>query len=407
MGTRIFGGLIAIVLLASPAAYWTLSEEPLEVTVTTLKRDRVEQTVTGISSGTVMARQDSMVAARLIGTVVKLPVKQGDRVQEGQLLLEIDHDQLDAQVALSEANLKAGYSLLEQAKLSAQISREISATRISQAKAQQKVAEQDFNRAEKLLEDKVGTQTNFDQARLALDLSRENLAAAKASDRESLIRQEEIKTAQSNIDQLKAALDVAKSIRETAFIRAPFSGIIGAAFAELGEAVAPGMPLVQLIMTTDLYIRSPFDESHAATIQVGQLARIEIDSHRKKEFKGTVIRKSPIITVLPDFSRSLNIDVRIDEDQHEFLVGMSASVTILVDEKENVLSAPSEALIREQYAYVVDDGVAVRRKVTVGIGNWSSMEIIEGLEEGETLITSVSLRDLKDGVPIKIVDELE
>jgi len=86
---------------------------------------------------------------------------------------------------------------------------------------------------------------------------------------------------------------------------------------------------------------------------------------------------------------------------------MSADVIIVADEKDGVLSVPSEALIREEEAYVIENGRAVKRKVKIGIGNWQSKEVLEGLSEGELLITSVALKELKPGVKVRVVESLE
>jgi HlyD family secretion protein len=86
---------------------------------------------------------------------------------------------------------------------------------------------------------------------------------------------------------------------------------------------------------------------------------------------------------------------------------MSADVIIIAAGKDDVLSVPSEALIREEEAYVIENGRAVRRKVKVGVGNWQAKEVLEGLREGETLITSVGIKGLKNGIKVRVVDELE
>jgi HlyD family secretion protein len=96
----------------------------------------------------------------------------------------------------------------------------------------------------------------------------------------------------------------------------------------------------------------------------------------------------------------------VEEGKDKFVGGMSADVIIIVNEKDGVLFIPSDAIIRDQYAYVVERGRAVRREVTIGIGNWERTEIVEGIQEGEQYITSVALQELADGVRIKVVEDL-
>mgnify|MGYP001244689690 CR=1 FL=1 len=109
----------------------------------------------------------------------------------------------------------------------------------------------------------------------------------------------------------------------------------------------------------------------------------------------------------PDLSRTLDIDVEIEEGQEKFVAGMSADVIIVADEKPDVLYVPSEALIRDETAYVIENNRAVKRTIRAGIGNFLSREVLEGLKEGETLITSVTLKGLKNGVKVRLVDSLE
>ena len=112
------------------------------------------------------------------------------------------------------------------------------------------------------------------------------------------------------------------------------------------------------------------------------------------------------MTLNLDLSRTINVKLQIVEGQDKFIVGMSADVTILADEKSDVLFVPSESLIREQFAYIVRGGRAERREVETGVGNWDRKEVLGGIELGEELITSVSVKELADGVRVSVVDEL-
>jgi HlyD family secretion protein len=259
----------------------------------------------------------------------------------------------------------------------------------------------------KPLAGKAIRQNDFEKAALALKVAEESLAAAKAGQRENLVREEEIRMAESNIEQLEAAIAVAEAARGKTSVKAPFSGIVAKIFSDAGEAVSMGMPLVQLVDPSTSYVEAPFDEANAAEIRLGQKARINLDAYREEDFTGVVDYIAPVVSINPDLSRTLNVRIRIQEGTEKFLAGMSADVILVVEEKDDVVYVPTEALIREEYLYVIEDGRAVRRDVTPGIGNWNATEITSGVEEGEQIITSISLTDLQDGVPVKVVDILE
>ncbi len=407
LGPQIIGWLVVAGGLAAFPAYLFLREEAIEVTAMTVSKGRVEQTITAIASGTVMPQFDALVAAGTMGTVLTVPFKEGDRVSKGDVLVEMRHTEMDAQVQLAEANLKVGQSRLEQVKMGAVINKEVSGTRVAQAKAQFEQARKDFDRVKSLKDKGSISQDMFDKVSLALKVAQENLAAAEAGEGENDVRAEEIRMAEASIEQLEAGVAVAKAARDNSFVRAPFDGVVSKILRDAGEAVTIGMPLLQLVDASESYVEAPFDEANASQIKLGQKVRINLDAYRETDFFGTVDFISPVVSINPDLSRTLNVRVRVDQGEENFIAGMSADVVILVDEKEDIVFAPTESLVRQEFAYVIENGRAVRRNIKTGIGNWNTMEITEGLNEGDVLITSVSLADLKEGVKVQVVDKLE
>lgn len=406
LGPKVLGWLILLAAVIGLPAVYLSREKTIEVTAQPVERGRVEQTITAIASGTVKANDTSLVAAGSMGTIVAFPSTEGETVKKGDVLVELRHLELDAQVRLAEANLKVGKSRLEQSKLGKNINTKVSSTRVAQAQAQYDQAKKDFDQAKTLMDKNSIARNLFDKAQTAFKVAEEALAAAQASEGENAVRSEEVIMAEANIEQLEAGIEVAKATRDNAFVKAPFDGIVAKTMREVGEAVTIGMPLLQLVNPSEIYIEAPFDEANASQIKVGQKVRINIDAYRGTDFYGTVDFISPVVSLNPDLSRTLNVQVKIEQDKEKFITGMSADVIILVDEKENVIYAPTESLIRSEFAYVVENGRAVRRDVKTGVGNWNTVEIEEGLKEGDQLITSVSLADLKEDVKVKVVEKL-
>jgi len=445
LASKLIGWLIFLAIIGSPGAYFYFREITVDVTAVPLKRGHVEQTVTAISAGTVTPKQDSMISAGTIGIITRIPVKEGDRVKEGDILVELDHAELDAQVVLAEANLRVGQSRLKQAKIAATIYEAIARTRVSQASAQFEVAQQDYERIKTLWDKKAISPSDFDKVTLGLRVSKETNAAALAAQKENLVRQEEIACAESAIEQLQAGLTVATEMRDKAYVKAPFDAIVAKIFVDIGESIGGGglgggslgggigvgmgaglgggmggggaagrgmsvaspMALVQLIQDEGLYIKAPFDEANASEIQIGQKVRIGIDAFRDIDFPGHVTFISPTVSRNLDLSRTFEIHVAIDEGAEKFISGMSADVIIIADEKDNVLYIPTEALVREEYAYVIQNGRAMARDVKLGIGNWQAREVLEGLQEGDQVVTSIGIKELKDGVKVNVVESLE
>jgi HlyD family secretion protein len=399
--------LVVLAAVAVPVTYYLFREPEFAVTAFTVHQGPVESTVAAISSGTVMPARKSMVAAGMLGTIAALHVKEGDRVEADALLVELAHTDLDAQVALAEANLKVGESRLEQVRIGAKIARDVAATRLSQAAAQFDQTQADYNRIKTLSDQKAVSASDLEKVALAVRVAREAKAAAEAGVQEDQVRQEEIRSAEAALEQLRAAIQAASALRDKAFVRAPFAGVVAKKVLDVGEAVAMGMPLLQLVNDEGCYIEAPFDEANAAQVALGQKVRIEVDAYPEVEFSGEVTEIAPVVSFNQDLSRTLNVKVQVAENKEKLLPGMSADVTIIAEKKPEALFVPTESLIRDQFAYLVQGGRAVRRDVQTGIGNWETREILEGLAEGDVIVTSVSIKGLENGSRVRVVDELD
>lgn len=406
MGTKILGWLIVIGVAGGAVAYFTTRVSVIEVTADRIKRGHVETTITAISSGTIRTKTDVMLVAEHLGKVVEVHVADGERVTKDQILIELAHAELDAHVALAEANVRAAEARLEQAKLGAAIYEDLSESRVNQSSAQRRQAQEDYERLKALAEKQIIPQMEVDRLGLALDVARESEVGARASARESTVREQEIASAEAFLDQVKASLDLAVSARDKAYVRAPFDGVVADVIVDPGAGVAHGVPVVHMIDDSSIYVEAPFDEANASQITTGLMARITVDTYRGEAFFGFVEYIPPVVAINMDLSRTLNVKVRLDGDNDKLIAGMSADVVLLVEQKDDVLYIPAENLVQQKYAFVIEDGIAVQRDVELGIGNWFSYEVLSGLEEGEQFITSVGLRELSDGVAVEVVEEL-
>lgn len=385
--------------------YFFFYTSPVQVTVDTVKRGKVQQTVSAFASGTVMANRRAMIAGGMIGTVARVHVKEGQHVKKDEILLELSHEDLDAQVALAEANLLVAETRLEQARVGYEVAKNLSESQINQTQAQLRQAEADLERAKKLREQGILSPGELEKVELAHKVAREAYQSALASAKELQVREQEIKAGETAIIQAKSALQSAIAVRDKAIVKAPFDGIVATVNVHEGEGVAMGLPLMYLVDNSDLYIEAPFDEANAGQISLNQKTRIELDAFPGQVFMGEVFEISPVISISKEFTRTFTVKVKFLE-QGNFMAGMSADVTVIVSEKEDVLYVPSESLIRDEFAYIVEGDRAVRRPVTLGIGNWETREIVNGLKEGDTIITSVGIKGLADGIKIKIVPSL-
>ena len=428
-----------LVLIGAPAAYFYLQEPVINVTTATLKRGNVEETVAAISAGTVEPKKSSMVTAETIGKVMAIPVTEGMRVKAGDVLIELDSTQQGYQVEQAEVRLEQTAIALK--ILKQQYQNDLS--RISTLKRTRDIAEAEFGRDKSLYEKQdVGSQSMVNMSEVQFNQMDDTYNALNNLLGLYPLRIEEAETGLHAVEVMKK--QAAASLNWTK-VHAPFEGVVAEIFLEIGESVGTGiggdmgggglgmggsipgagaisgggaglgggmampspMAVAHIVDDSDIYVKAPFDEANFGRIKIGQKVRVSVDAYRDEAFPGRVEYVSPIVTKNMDLSRTFDVDVLIQEGKEKLTPGMSADVVVITDEKPDVLLVPSEALIREEEGYVIEDGRAVRRQVSLGIGNWLEREVLDGLKEGETLITSIGLKELHDGCKVNVVQSLE
>ncbi len=428
----LIGWLIFAAVVGIPAAYLYTREPVINVTAMHLTRGHIEQTIAAFSSGMVEAKQTSMVAPETIGAVVAIHVREGDRVSQGDVLIELASIQQRYQVAQVEAHLRQaeiGVAVLKQQY-------ENDRARITTLKRARDIAEREFNRDKTLYEGSdVGSESMVNLSEINFNQIEDSYIALNNLIKLYPLRIEEAETSAAAV---MVMLEQARTLLDWTKVRAPFAGLVSDIYVEIGESVGSafggdmpgglsgsagrgmggmsggmGMPMTsglsvaRLVDDSDLYVKAPFDEAVFGKVKAGQKVRVSFDAYPDEEFPGHVDFVASTVSRNVDFSRTFLVHVLIEEGKERLIPGMSADVVIVADEKEDVLWVPTEALIREEEGYVIEDGRAVRRKVEIGIGNWRAREVLSGVRQGEQLITSVGLRDLRDGVKVNVVDVLE
>ena len=416
--TRIAVLLVVIVIAVLGARTFLEKGVPLPVTVEPVSRGHVESTVTAVSSGTVEAKIDSIISSEFMGSVMKINFDEGDTVEKGGLVVELDTRELDAQVKVAEANLAAGMARLEQAKVAAEIQDTIADTELAQAKAQLRNAEEEFNRAASLLEDGVVPKSFHDQAKLARDVARERFAAANKNELQKRIRREEIKSAEAIIKQLESTLEYTRAQLAKAKVTAPFRGVIAEMLVDIGESMASGSagagalmmrtPLFRLVNMDTMTVRAPIDEVDSDVVTLGMEARVTLEPFPDKELLGEVIYIAPVVKTTLEQNRTVDIEVELKEGLSMCRPGMSADVTVLLSSKDNVLYVPSDAIMSRpdgDFVRTIEEGIVRDRKVELGLTNWDTSEILAGLDEGEPVIVSLDVRGLKEGARAVVATE--
>ncbi len=364
--------ITALVVLAAGAGIWkSLQPNPVRVSVIAVERGDVTQTVSNTRAGTVKACRRSGLSAAVGGNIASLPVKEGDHVTQGQVLLELWNRDLRAELLRSKRDAVASNAKAREACVRAE------------------VAERESERLKRLLEQNLSSVEETDSAEgdaLAL--------AAGCSAARDLAKVSE------------ARIQIALEAVERSILRAPFDGVIAEINGELGEFVTPSPvgvatpPTVDLIDSTCLYISAPIDEVDAPAVQSKMRAVVTMDAFPDRQFSGFVRRVAPYVLDVEKQARTVEVEAEIDDPgQSVLLPGYSADVEITLSVRKNVLNIPTQAILEKRRVFVLDEqrGIIEERSIKAGVANWEQTEILSGLDEGELVVLSVDREGVEDG----------
>jgi HlyD family secretion protein len=330
------------------------------------------------------------IKSKANGIIKELKVDVGDLVSEGQVLAELDKDNLEAQLrqaraALmsSEANLKAAVAQLEKNKIEAE-------------GPDVPFARRNKDRAEKLNKDGLITQQALDDSRSALDMAvnRQNAASSQLS-----ISQARIAQAKADVAQAQANVDRAQEELSYSTIRSPIRGMVLSRDVEVGSPVSSILNMgaqATLVMVlgdiSQVFVRGKVDEADIGMVRLNQPARIKVETFKDKQFEGRVTRISPL-GVEKDNVISFEVRVSINNPGGELRANMTANAEIVLEEHKGTLIVPESAIIydAQHKAWVeVTSTVArtgrERKPIKVGVSNGTRTEVLEGVAPGEKVI---------------------
>ena len=372
------GILIALAIIAAvaAAAMWLTRPQPLPVIAKAVDRGRVEASVSNTRAGEVEACQRTRLSTILGGRIEYLGVKEGDRVEAGQVLMRLWHQDIQARAEVAAAQLATARS------------------RANEACAVAANAEREAERQEALAARGFVSPSRAEGARSEAEARRAGCSSARA----------DIATAQRQLDA--AGTDLGRIV-----IAAPFAGTVARITGELGEYSTPSPPgvptppAIELLDDSCLYVKAPMDEVDAPRIQPGQAARVSVDALPGRQFEATVRRVAPYVSAQERQARTVDIDVDFasQDEARGLLVGYSADVEIILASREDVLRVPTAALRPGSTVLVVGaDGILEERSLQTGVANWEYTEVTGGLAAGERIVTSLEREGVRPGVQVSV-----
>jgi HlyD family secretion protein len=420
----VLGIVAALVVAGAVGGYLYYRRQQLpEVQVEAITRRNLKALVS--ASGKVQPKKLVNISADTVGRVTKLSVEEGDIVKKGQFLLQIDPENLESAVELSEAGLAAGREAVQSTRVA-----------VETARANLDLAEQNLERLTRLHRDQLISQEILDRAEAEMKVRRSELEA----------RETEVRGQAQRLEQEVASLRSARHNLSKVTLDSPMDGLVSRLNIEEGETVLVGTmnnPGTVLLTVADMSVvqaELEVDETDIIDVALGQPARVTIDAFPDREFTGRVtkIGSSSLETQAQQRQATMfEVEVTLDTEVLEARPGFSCTADITTATRVDAVAVPIQALtVREVYpdsegnlhartrdeewppsstvegdevegVFVLRDGRAYFTPVKIGIAGEQHFEVLGGLKEGDEVVLGPfdQVRDMMDQDRVRIREE--
>jgi HlyD family secretion protein len=430
--------LAAILGVTGKKLHWFGDDDKTEIEVATVKRSDITEKVS--ASGKVQPEVEVKISADVSGEIIELAVREGDSVRKGQLLFRIRPDNYQSFLDRARAALNTAKANFAQAKAA-----------LAQANARFVRTKLEHERNQKLFAQKVIPDSDWENSKTNFEVAQNELEAAGSN----------AESARYGIENAEANLkDAAENLRKTT-VYAPMGGTVSRLNVEEGERVVgtaqmTGTEVLRIANLRNMEVEVEVNENDIVRIQGGDSAEIEVDSYAylRRKFKGVVtsIANSAVETATAETVTEFKVSVKLDPASYRDLVeknpgsfpfrpGMTASLEILTDHRAGVLSVPLSSVAsrsmqeesaddlkkkaqasddemteaerrreessgkKSEVVFIFRDGKVEMRKVKTGIADFEQVEIMEGIKEGEQVVSgpfTAVTKTLESGDEVKI-----
>ncbi|MBN2332745.1 MAG: efflux RND transporter periplasmic adaptor subunit [Deltaproteobacteria bacterium] len=310
------------------------------------------------TSGDLQSLEDVYVFPKFSGKMIeKILVEKGDRVKRGQLLVILDEEMVNAQVKRAVAAV------------------DVAASQVA-------MLEKDYQRLAFLYEHKAAPKQQLDRVEAQHD------------------------AAQAGLREARAALDELTIVAGDHRIRAAIDGLVADRYVDAGNLADRTKPLLRLANDTTLKVKIAVPEIDYPHVRLGMSGEFSVDAYPRRRFNGTVATITP---TLDPATRTAGVELQLPNDNLELRAGMFAHVILRLGRKEALL-IPRDTLNRlpgsgSYYVFVVEEGKARLRNISVGLKQGNRVAVTAGLEDGELVVIKGQNR-LQDGAAVNLVETL-
>lgn len=375
--------ILALVVLLALGGVWAFQRTVgPRVPVVAPRRGPVVQTLAMV--GRVASPAEVRLTAREPAAVTQVPVQEGDHVEAGALLVQMDDDEARALVMQAEASLAQAEAALVQVR---SITSKTAAAELAQARAQLEEAERVHARDQALFQAGTLTAAEADQARTELTVARSRERTAELQAAAVSKRGVEWQAAVAARMFAEAGLLAARERVERLQVLAPAAGVVTSRAIEVGEVVQPGADLVTLVLDGPRRIIVEPDERNLASLRPGQRALAAAEAFPERTFDTRVEHIAPAVDPLRG---TIEVWLRVLDPPELLRTDMTVSVDITIDGRDDALTLPA-AVVRDlatdaPWVLVVEDGRAVARPLELGLRGDDVVEVRAGLDEDDRVI---------------------
>jgi membrane fusion protein (multidrug efflux system) len=340
------------------------------------------------ATGTLMAEEQADVAAETAGRVIAAPVERGTPVSQGAELVRLSSTETDAQLKEAQAN-------------AAQIEARLGFTsggsfdvndvpEVQNAKASYELAQSEFARIKSLLDQKVVSQSEYDQRRTQMEASRQQYEAAKNGAAQQY----------QSLQAARARVALARKAFTDTVVRAPFNGVVAQRLVSVGDYVTKGMKIAIVVRVNPLRVQLTVPEQFISAISVGQPVGFVVDAYPGRQFEGRVKYIAPAVQA---DQRALTVEAIVPNPKGDLKPGLFATAQIEQHAKTPAVLVPAAAVQTSggtSRVFVVNGDHVEERVVSIGQTVGDAIEITNGLKAGERVATT-NVAKLVDGMKVK------
>ncbi|MFW6114765.1 MAG: efflux RND transporter periplasmic adaptor subunit [Thermodesulfobacteriota bacterium] len=370
-------------------------------------------------TGSIEAVTEVQVYPKITARIEEMQVDAGDSVSKGDVIVHLESDDLEAQVAQAKAALEVVQAQWKQVEVGTREEELAQAEDlVAKAKAQVRDAENNYQRMKALYRQGSVAKRQFETAELSYTVAKAELNSA--TERLEMLREgatrEERQALRAQVNQAKAALELARIRLSYARVTSPIAGTVSERFLDPGNLAVPGKPLLRIVQMDTVKVLVYFPEDLIAYMRPGVDAHITVAAYPNMIFQGKIAKLSP--TLDPE-TRMFSAEIMVPNKQGHLRPGMFTRVRFFVDSHPHALLVPKEAVLyreeylgnaagtgehvsKQQYLFVAEQGKARMRKVVLGHESVTVVEIAEGLKPGDRIVVR-GMHQLKDGAKIKVM----